>query len=79
MTNEEIFNSLKEIISMLRPNVDLDNVTPLSALLEDLGLDSLTMLLMSLAIEKKFGISFNCPGALTDVQSVVNYISAQIA
>ena len=58
MTNEEVFNGLKEIIAVIRPNTDLSNVGMETELVRDLGIDSLTMLLLSLAAEEKFGMHF---------------------
>lgn len=78
MSKEEIFEGLKEIIVTIRPNTDLENVTMKTALLDGLGLDSLTMLLMSLAIETKFGIRFDDPSSLTDVESVVDCIAEKL-
>jgi acyl carrier protein len=58
MTNEEVFNGLKEIIAVIRPNTDLSNVGMETELVRELGIDSLTMLLLSLAAEEKFGMHF---------------------
>lgn len=58
MTREEVFNGLKEIIAVIRPNTDLSNVGMETELVRDLGIDSLTMLLLSLAAEEKFGMHF---------------------
>ena len=54
MTKEEIFEGLKEIIGTIRPNTDLSNV----GFQTELGIDSLTMLLLSLATEEKFKMRF---------------------
>ena len=58
MTNEEVFNGLKEIIAVIRPNTDLSNVGMETELVRELGIDSLTMLLLSLAAEEKFHMHF---------------------
>ena len=58
MTKEEVFNGLKEIIAVIRPNTDLSNVGMETELFRELGIDSLTMLLLSLAAEEKFGMHF---------------------
>ncbi|MCR4844488.1 MAG: hypothetical protein K5843_05820 [Bacteroidales bacterium] len=58
MTKEEVFNGLKEIIAVIRPNTDLSNVGMETELVRELGIDSLTMLLLSLAAEEKFGMHF---------------------
>ena len=58
MTREEVFEGLKEIIGVIRPNTDLSNVSFQTELVRELGIDSLTMLLLSLAAEEKFQIHF---------------------
>ena len=74
MTQEEIINGLKEVIRMVKPAVNTDNVTADARLLEDLGLDSLTMLLMSLGIESKFNMRFDDSVRLTTVRDVVKCV-----
>ncbi|MBP5483856.1 MAG: acyl carrier protein [Bacteroidales bacterium] len=58
MTREEVFDGLKEIIAAIRPNTDLTNVGFQTELVRELGIDSLTMLLLSLAAEEKFQMRF---------------------
>ena len=58
MTREEAFDGLKEVIAVIRPHTDLAKVTYDSELIRDLGIDSLTMLLLALASEEKFQIRF---------------------
>ena len=54
MTKEEVFAGLKEVIAVIRPQTDLTNVNFDTELITGLGIDSLTMLLLSLAVEEKF-------------------------
>ena len=58
MTREEVFEGLKEIIGAIRPKTDLSNVGFQTELVRELGIDSLTMLLLSLAAEEKFKVHF---------------------
>ena len=58
MTKQEVFDGLKEIISVMRPNTDLATVGFDSELVRDLGIDSLFMILLSLAVEQKFKMRF---------------------
>ena len=58
MTREEVFEGLKEIIGVIRPNTDLTGVGFSTELVRELGIDSLTMLLLSLAAEERFGMHF---------------------
>lgn len=78
MDRKEIFENLKETLQLIKPSLDLSTVDEESRLISDIGLDSLTILLLSLAIEKKFNIRFE--GALTfnTVGEVINYIQANV-
>ena len=58
MTRETVFEGLKEIISNVKPKLDLTTVGFESKLVSDLGIDSLSMLLLSLAAEQKFQMQF---------------------
>ena len=50
MTKEEILAGLKEVITVVKPKLDIDTVSMDSQLTTDLGIDSLSMMLVSLAI-----------------------------
>ena len=58
MQREIIIEGLKEILIQIKPSMDFSSVNEDSQLVRDLGLDSLTILLLSLAIENKFGFKF---------------------
>lgn len=58
MTKQEIFDGLKEIISVMRPGTDLSTVDYDTELVRELGIDSLFMILLSLAVEQKFNMRF---------------------
>lgn len=58
MTRQEVFDGLKEVISVIRPNTDLTNVSFDTPLITGLGIDSLSMMLLSLAVEEKFNMRF---------------------
>ena len=75
--NEEIMSGLKQVLSLVKPSIDVDAVRGESLLREDLGLDSLTMLLMSLGIENQFGIRFEDSPSLQTVQDVVDYVASK--
>ena len=75
MTNEEIFAGLKEILAVVKPKLDLSTVGPQSSLLGELGIDSLSMLLLSLAIEDKFKIKFDTDQRFESVAQVIEYIA----
>ena len=79
MTKEEIFVGLKEIIHTIKPNTPLDNVGPDSHLINDLMIDSLTMLLLSLAIEQKFHFEFSGPVHFQTVGEVMDFIAGKVS
>ena len=58
MTKQEVFDGLKEVLTVLRPHTDLTQVNNDTELVRDLGIDSLTMMLLSLAVEEKFKMRF---------------------
>ena len=58
MTKQEVFDGLKEVLTVLRPHTDLTGVNYETELVRGLGIDSLTMMLLSLAVEEKFKMRF---------------------
>ena len=76
MKREAILNELKEILILIKPSMNLSSVTEDSQLVRDVGLDSLTILLLSLAVENKFGFKFEGTPKFETVGEVIDYISA---
>ena len=74
MTEEQTLQALKEILQTINPKQDLDAVGPDTLLVEGLGLDSLTLLLMSISIEARFGIRIAPGTTFTRVSDVLDYI-----
>lgn len=79
MTQEEVFAGLKEVLAVVKPSADLNAVTPGSLLLEEVGLDSLTMLLMSLGVENKFNIRLDDGVMPKTVQDVIDRVFAAVS
>jgi len=75
MTREDIFNGLKEILTLIKPSKDLSSVNESSQLVRDVGLDSLTIMLLSLATENKFQFKFEGTPKFNTVGEVIDYIS----
>jgi acyl carrier protein len=74
MTREEVFARLKEVIGIIRPGTDITNVTMETELVRGLGIDSLSMMLMALAIEEKFKMRFppdSAPVTVSDVCDII--------
>lgn len=74
MERHEILVGLKEILQLIKPSLDLSAVNENSQLISDIGLDSLTILLLSLAIENKFNIKFEGAVKFNTVGEVIDYI-----
>ena len=67
---------MKEILKLIKPSADFTNINEDSQLVRDVGLDSLTIMLLSLAIENKFGFKFDGNPKFTTVGEVIDFISA---
>lgn len=78
MTREEIFSNLQEIFLTVKPRLDVSKITLESSLVKDLGIDSLSMLLLSLATENKFGFQFDNQVKFNTVSDVIDYIDQAI-
>ena len=71
-----MLEKLKELMKGVNPDVNLDNVTLETELIEDLHFDSLGMMMFAMAIEDEFGISFDEPMNFVTVKDVVDFIEA---
>ena len=76
MERETIFEGLKEILVQIKPSMDVSSINEDSQLVRDVGLDSLTILLLSLAVENKFAFKFEGTPKFNTVGEVMDYISA---
>ena len=65
---------LKKLVKNVNADVNLDNVTLETRLVEDLHFDSLGMMMFAMAIEDEFGISFDEPMNFVTVKDVVTYL-----
>ena len=74
MERQEILVGLKEILQLIKPSLDLSAVNENSQLISDIGLDSLTTLLLSLAIENKFNFKFEGMVKFNTVGEVIDHI-----
>lgn len=76
MQRDAIFEEVKDILKQIKPSSDLSAINDDSQLVRDVGLDSLTILLLSLAIENKFGFKFEGNPKFVTVGEVLDYIGA---
>ena len=75
MDRKDILEDLKEILQLIKPSLDLSTVNEDTQLISDIGLDSLTIMLLSLAIENKFTIKFEGAFKFNTVGDVIDYIT----
>lgn len=53
-----MLDKLKDILGKVLPDTDISNVTEDTRLIEDLGFDSLALMMMAMEIEDAFGFRF---------------------
>lgn len=69
---ERLMNLIKENM----PDVDVSKATPEARLKEDLGMDSIGLMMLSMAIEDEFNVTFNEVVTFSTVQDVLNFLEA---
>ncbi len=69
-----MFERLIKLIQENLPDKDLSNATNESRLIEDLGMDSIGMMMLSMSIEDEFGVSFDAPVTFQTVQDVLTFL-----
>jgi acyl carrier protein len=76
LSDQEILAGLAEIIDEIA-GVDADEVTPDKSFVEDLDIDSLSMVEIAVAAQDKFGVEIPDDQLkdLKTVQDVVNFVS----
>ena len=80
MRRDEVMERLRGMMAQLRPGADISAVGEDTRLREDLGMDSLSMLIMALQAEKTFGIRFEnmSAAAFATVGDVCAYIEKKM-
>jgi acyl carrier protein len=76
MTDQEILEGLGEIVEEIA-GVPADEVTPGKSFVDDLDIDSLSMVEIAVAAQDKFGVEIPDDQLkdLTTVQDVVNFVA----
>ena len=69
---------LKTILGKVLPDMDVGEVTHDTRLVEDLGFDSLAMMMMSMEIEDSFGFKFTELVRFETVGDVIGYLECRI-
>lgn len=73
-----MLDKLKEIISKVNKEIDVDAVTMDTRLMEDLKLDSLSVMLLAMEIEVAFDFQFTEPVKFETVKDVCDYLEAKV-
>ena len=78
LNREEVFSGLKEILLMIDPSKEevVNQISEESRLVEDIGLASVSLLYLVIAIEEKFNIEFGDLGVddFKTVKQTIDYI-----
>ena len=72
-----MLEKLKQLMKNVDPDLNLDNVTLETKLIDDLHFDSLGIMMFAMAIEDEFGVTFDEPMNFQTVQDVVDYLEAK--
>ena len=73
-----MLEQLKEIVAKVVPGVDVSGVTAETRLIEDLGFDSLALMMMSMEIEEVFNFTFTEFVMFKTVGDVCDYLSSRV-
>lgn len=71
-----MYDRLLKLIQENMPSADLSNASEESRLMEDLGMDSVGMMMLSMAIEDEFGVQFDEPVLFVTVKDVLDWLKA---
>ena len=69
-----MFERLMKLIKENMPDADVSKATPESRLKEDLGFDSIGLMMLSMAIEDEFNVTFNEVVTFSTVKDVLDYL-----
>ncbi len=80
LNRAEILEKLKGILVQMDPSTQnkMDSVSEDSKLLTDLGMGSVSMLYMVIAVEETFGIVFDSDELFTSVGQVIDFIQGKL-
>lgn len=80
LTRKEILEKLKSILVDMNPNyaAKTEKIGEDAKLLTELGIDSVSMLYMVIAVEETFGIEFDTDKPFVTVGEVIDYIERKV-
>lgn len=70
-----VYEKLMTILARVKPNVDITGITMDSRLVADLGIDSLSMMLLAISVEDEFGIEFAEETNFTTVKEICDFVA----
>ena len=70
-----MLEQLKEILGKVNEEIDMSTVTKETKLFDDLGLDSLSIMLFAMEIEIAFGFRFTEPVKFVTVGDVCDFLA----
>ena len=74
-----MLNQLKEILCKVNEEIDMSKVTEETRLIEDLALDSLSIMLFAMELEAAMGFRFTEPVRFETVGDVCRFLEAKKA
>lgn len=72
-----MLDTIKSIIKKVAPETDVKKLTLGTRLADDLGFDSLSMMLMSMEIEEEFGFRFEEVVRFETIGQVIDYLESR--
>ena len=73
-----MLEELKEILGKVIPGIDVNTITMETRLIEDLGFDSLAIMMMSMEIEDKYNFRFTEFVKFETAGDVCSYLESRI-
>ena len=73
-----MLEKLKIILETVLPDTDMSTVTEETRLVEDLGFDSLAMMMMAMELEDRFGFKFSGFVKFETVGDVCGYLESRV-
>lgn len=69
-----MYDRLLKLIKEVMPEAELDGANESSRLMEDLGLDSIGLMMLAMSLEDEFGVHFNEVVKFETVKDVISYL-----
>ena len=69
-----MLEKLKEVIKRVMPEINVDNVTNDTKLVDDLEFDSIGIMMLAMTLEEEFGVTFDGPISFITVGDVVKFL-----